>query len=56
VVYWGDFYVVHCLSERSCNSTQSPAMVDFSNFIFEKGLMDIPTVGGNFTWSNNRDL
>jgi len=27
-----------------------------SKFIFEQGLMDIPIVGGNLSWSNNRDL
>jgi exonuclease III len=30
-------------------------MREFSNFIFEQGLMDIPLVGGKFSWSNNRD-
>jgi hypothetical protein len=30
-------------------------MLDFLEFIFLKGLLDIPLVGGNFTWSNNRD-
>ncbi|XP_042939512.1 uncharacterized protein LOC122274548 [Carya illinoinensis] len=28
-------------------------MVDFSNLIFELGLMDIHLMGGEFTWSNN---
>jgi hypothetical protein len=31
------------------------AMVEFSYFIFNHGLMDIPCVGGNFTWPNNQD-
>jgi hypothetical protein len=30
-------------------------MLDFSNFIYEQGLMDLPLVGGTFTWSNNRN-
>jgi hypothetical protein len=52
----GDFNVVRFSSERSGNSRQSPAMVDFSGIIFEQGIMDIPLVGENFTRSNNRDL
>jgi hypothetical protein len=28
-------------------------MMDFSDFIFEQGLMDLPLVGGSFMWSNN---
>lgn len=30
-------------------------MSEFSDFIFDQGLMDIPLVGGKFTWSNNCD-
>ena len=29
-------------------------MHEFSDFIMELGLIDIPLLGGNFTWSNNR--
>jgi hypothetical protein len=29
-------------------------MVEFSKFIFEQGLIDIPLVGGRSTWSNCR--
>lgn len=32
-----------------------PTMLEFSKFIFELRLMDIPLVGGKFTWSNNHD-
>lgn len=31
-------------------------MEDFSNFISDFGLMDIPLSGGLYTWSNNRFL
>ena len=31
-------------------------MHDFSDFITEFGLMDIPLEGGMFTWSNNRKI
>ena len=43
-------------SERMGSADFSPAMYDFSNFISDNGLIDIPLSGGNFTWSNNRDL
>jgi hypothetical protein len=41
----GDFNVVRLPCERLGDSRQTQAMVDFSNFIFEQGLMDIPLVG-----------
>ncbi len=44
----------HFLSERSGDARSSPTMVEFLDFIFEQGLMDIPLVGGSFMWSNNR--
>jgi hypothetical protein len=50
----GDFNVVWFLSERSGDSRHSLAIADFSDFIFEKGLLDTPIVSGKFTWSNNR--
>jgi endonuclease/exonuclease/phosphatase family metal-dependent hydrolase len=28
-------------------------MDEFSSFIFDQGLLDIPLVGGQYTWSNN---
>jgi hypothetical protein len=31
------------------------AMMEFSDFIFYQGLMDLPLFGGTFTWSNNWD-
>jgi len=52
----GDFDVSRFLSERLGEAHLCPAMVEFSDFIFDLGLMAIPLVGGNFTWSNNRDL
>jgi hypothetical protein len=50
----GDFNVTCFPSEILGDARFCPAMVGF--FDFELGLMDIPLVGGNFTWSNNRDL
>jgi hypothetical protein len=42
-------------SERLGEAHFCPAMVEFFDFIFDQGLMDIPLVGGTFTWSNNQD-
>jgi hypothetical protein len=30
-------------------------MLEFFEFIFEQGLIDIPLVGSSFTWFNNHD-
>ena len=31
-------------------------MCEFFDFISEQGLIDIPLEGGNFTWSNSREV
>ena len=31
-------------------------MREFSNFISEQGLIDLPLQGGTFTWSNSREV
>jgi hypothetical protein len=49
----GDFNAIRYPSERLGDTRHSLAMMEFSDFIFEQGLMDIPLVGGQFTWSNN---
>jgi hypothetical protein len=51
-----DFNVVWYPCERLGDSRQTQAMVEFSEFIFEQGLMDIPLVRGGFMWSNNQDV
>jgi hypothetical protein len=38
--------------EGGGEARSSQAMVEFSEFIFYQGLMDIPLVGGRSTWSN----
>jgi hypothetical protein len=50
----GDFNVIRFPSERSGGRRISAAMREFSDFIFEKGLMDLPLTGGLCTWSNTR--
>ena len=50
-----DFNVVHFPSENTGIASFTFAMHAFSDFIMEQGLIDIPLLGGNFTWSNNRE-
>ena len=52
----GDFNVVRVPSEKSGVSVFNFAMHDFSEFISEFGLMDLPMEGGRFTWSNTREV
>jgi hypothetical protein len=42
----GDFNVVRHPGERLRSSRQMQAMTDFTEFIFEQGLIDLPMVGG----------
>jgi hypothetical protein len=49
----GDFNVTRFPSERSGEACMCQAMLEFFNFIYEQVLMDIPLVGGSFTWSSN---
>uniref|UniRef100_A0A2N9EBT0 Reverse transcriptase domain-containing protein n=1 Tax=Fagus sylvatica TaxID=28930 RepID=A0A2N9EBT0_FAGSY len=52
----GDFNVVRFPSERlGCNNF-SPAMMEFSDWIDQLNLMDLPLVGGTFTWCNGATL
>jgi hypothetical protein len=48
--------VIRFPSEKSGMATFSSAMHEFSDFISELGLLDIPLKGGLFTWSNNREV
>ena len=48
---FGDFNVVRFPSERLGCSRLSPHMMDFSNFIEESHLVDLPLGGGQYTWS-----
>uniref|UniRef100_A0A2N9G6G4 Endonuclease/exonuclease/phosphatase domain-containing protein n=1 Tax=Fagus sylvatica TaxID=28930 RepID=A0A2N9G6G4_FAGSY len=54
--FGGDFNVVRFPSEKVGSSNFSPSMYDFSDFIASNGLIDIPLTGGDFTWSNNREV
>jgi hypothetical protein len=48
----GDFNVTRFPNERSGDGRFRSDMMDFSDFISEQGLMDLPLAGGTFTWSN----
>lgn len=52
----GDFNVIRFLAERSSGVRLNSSMLEFSDFIFEQGLMDLPLAGGSFTWSNNQEI
>ena len=49
----GDFNVIRFPSERFEGRRISLAIREFSNFIFERDLMNLPLTGGLCTWSNN---
>jgi hypothetical protein len=51
----GDFNIVRFPSECSSDSNYSTAMMEFLDFIAEQELVDIPLVGGQFTWYNNQE-
>jgi hypothetical protein len=52
----GDFNVTRFPAERSRDVCLNAAMMEFSDFIFEQDLMDLPFAGGPFTWSNNQEI
>ncbi|XVE81889.1 hypothetical protein DITRI_Ditri15bG0102300 [Diplodiscus trichospermus] len=50
----GDFNVVRSSEEKIGVVYNQTAMSQFSNFIENMGLVDMPLTGGKFTWCNNR--
>ncbi|KAG2684095.1 hypothetical protein I3760_10G062500 [Carya illinoinensis] len=50
----GDFNVTRFPSERSGEGRQTLAMREFSEIIYELELMDVPLMGGDYTWSSNQ--
>ena len=52
----GDFNVVRFPFKLSGSTSFTVAMREFSNFISEQGLIDIPLQGGSFTWSNSHEV
>jgi hypothetical protein len=50
-----NFNVTRFLAERLRDVRLNAAMLEFSDFIFEQGLMDIPLAKGSFTWFNNQE-
>ena len=52
----GDFNVVRFPSEHSDSTVFTVAMREFSDFISEQSLIDLPLEGGSFTWSNLQEV
>ncbi|KAK3017547.1 hypothetical protein RJ639_007419 [Escallonia herrerae] len=50
----GDFNVIRFPFEKSGESDYSSAMVDFSIFVNDAGLLDLPLIGAKYTWTNNQ--
>ncbi|XVE88638.1 hypothetical protein DITRI_Ditri19aG0085600 [Diplodiscus trichospermus] len=55
-VHWcqGDFNVVRCVEKKLGVSYNQVAMQQFSEFIDNLRLVDLPLLGGRYTWCNNR--
>jgi hypothetical protein len=51
----GNFNVTRFPAKRLRDVRLNATMMEFSDFIFEQGLMDLPLVGGLFAWSNNQE-
>jgi hypothetical protein len=51
----GDFNVVRFPSEKLMEGRLTETMMNFSDFISELELIDLPLLDGQFTWSNNQD-
>ena len=52
----GNFNVVCFPFGRFGITNFSSAMLRFSDFISKQSLVDLPLVGGNFTWFNSREV
>ena len=53
--YIGDFNIVRFSSKRLGESGLTSAMENFSEFIEELSLLDLPVEGGSYTWSSSSD-
>lgn len=51
-----DFNVTHFTHDRNGSGSRGAGMYEFDNFISRGGLIDLPLKGGQFTWSNRRDI
>ena len=47
---FGDFNVIRYPTKRLCYNSFSTAMFKFSGFIAKHLLVDLPLVGGEYTW------
>ena len=55
MVLHGDFNIVRFPSEQLGGSRLTLAMENFSEFIEELSLIDLPLEGGSYTWSSGSD-
>ena len=51
----GDFNIIRFPSEQLGNSYLTPAMEQFSEFIEDLNLIDLPLEGGSYSWSSGSD-
>ncbi|XP_058103363.1 uncharacterized protein LOC131246914 [Magnolia sinica] len=51
----GDFDIVRNSQEKSHSRSNTPTMKQFSDWIKEEELVDLPILGARFTWSNGRE-
>ncbi|KAK8662064.1 hypothetical protein V6N13_091652 [Hibiscus sabdariffa] len=56
ILMGGDFNVVRYGDEKIGMSLCKGAIYEFSSFINELTLLDLPLIGGRFTWSNFREV
>ncbi|KAE8687175.1 hypothetical protein F3Y22_tig00111022pilonHSYRG00184 [Hibiscus syriacus] len=52
----GDFNVVMSQDEKMGGAVNLVTMFAFKDFMSKANLLDLPLVGGRFTWCNNRDI
>ncbi|KAF7832321.1 Pyruvate carboxyltransferase [Senna tora] len=53
-IIFGDFNQIRGVNEKLSRCSSSHGCVDFDNFINQHTLVEIPSKGAWFTWSNNR--
>ena len=53
-VLGGDFNAIHFPYERKGGCSMNSAMRDFSDWIHQHDLIDLPLSGAKFTWTNNQ--
>ncbi|EOY12746.1 Uncharacterized protein TCM_031281 [Theobroma cacao] len=52
---YGDFNIIKTVDEKTRDNLDLTGMAQFSDFINDMNLIDIPLSGGLFTWTDNRE-